>query len=228
MRHSFFYLTLLLGVCCWGIAPSVAKDDKKLSREEKRELKMKEKEAKKAARKGKTSDDDKDAEDAEDDDKKKKKADKKAVANAWKNIKPEYGKLKPNGKFFIYAEYTTLTEGGEEMLKQLIAEERSLKAAKVNVLLINCEPMEKELAIKMLKKLKCKYPMVMNDAKLKEMELPGYSPGSAPRMVIVDATGSVKANGGPELMESWHSVVGAKAPAAKKKAAAEEAPETEE
>lgn len=214
MKHSFFYLTMLLGLVCWSMPEAGAKDDdKKLSRAEKRELKKQEKEAKKAAKKkGKTNADDEDDEDEEDDGKKKKKADKKAVSNAWKKLKPAFGKLKPNGKFFIYASYTTLTESGEAMLNQLIESEREFKAAKVNVLLINCEPVEEETACKLLKKMKCKLPMVMMDQKLEEEELPGFSPGSAPALTIVDATGAVKASGGPELLDTWHSVVGAKAP----------------
>ncbi len=225
MKHSFFYLSLLLGLVCWSIPEAGAKDDdKKLSKAEKRELKKQEKEAKKAAKKkGKKNADDEEDDDEEDG---KKKADKKATSNAWKGLKPDYGKLKVNGKFFIYAEYTTLTESGEGMLNQLIESERDFKAAKVNVLLINSEPIEKETACKMLKKKKCKLPMVMKDQKLEEEELPGYKPGSAPRITIVDSTGAVKASGGPELMDSWHSVVGAKPP--KKAKTTEEAEDAKE
>lgn len=222
MKNSFFYLTLFLGLICWSIPEAGAKDDdKKLSRAEKKELKKQEKEAKKAAKKkGKKNADE---EEEEDDDKKKKKADKKAVSNAWKGLKTDYGKLKANGKFFIYAEYTTLTEAGEDMLNKLVESDREFKAAKVNVLLINCEPVEEETACKMLKKMKCKLPMVMKSQKLEEEELPGYTPGSAPRLTIVDSTGAVKASGGPELLETWHSVVGAKAPRKPKAADTEEA-----
>lgn len=223
MKHSFFYLTLLLGLVCWSIPEAGAKDDdKKLSKAEKRELKKQEKEARKAAKKKGKKNADAEEDEDEDDGKKKKKADKKAVSNAWKGLKPDFGKLKANGKFFIYAEYTTLTEAGEGMLNQLIESEREFKAAKVNVLLINCEPIEKETACKMLKKMKCKLPMVMKDQKLEEEELPGYTPGTAPTITIVDSTGAVKASGGPELMDSWHSVVGAKAPKKAKSAEAEE------
>ncbi len=224
MKHSFFYLTLLLGLVCWSIPEAGAKDDdKKLSKAEKRELKKQEKEARKAAKnKGKKNADAEEDED-EDNGKKKKKADKKAVSNAWKGLKPDFGKLKANGKFFIYAEYTTLTEAGEGMLNKLVESDREFKAAKVNVLLINCESVEEETACKMLKKMKCKLPMVMKSQKLEEEELPGYTPGSAPRLTIVDSTGAVKASGGPELLETWHSVVGAKAPRKPKAADTEEA-----
>lgn len=227
MKHSLFYFTLFLGLFCWSMPEAGAKDnDKKLSKAEKRELKKQEKEARKAAKKkGKKNADD--AED-EDEDLGKKKVDKKAVSNAWKGLKPTYGKLKPNGKFFIYAEYTTLTEAGENMLNQLIESEREFKAAKVNVLLINCEPIEEETACKMLKKMKCKLPMVMNSQKLEDEELPGYTPGTAPTITIVDPTGAVKASGGPELMETWHKVVGAKAPKRAAKAAEAEEEATEE
>ena len=173
MKHSFFYLTLLLGLVCWSIPEAGAKDDdKKLSKAEKRELKKQEKEARKAAKnKGKKNADAEEDED-EDNGKKKKKADKKAVSNAWKGLKPDFGKLKANGKFFIYAEYTTLTEAGEGMLNKLVESDREFKAAKVNVLLINCESVEEETACKMLKKMKCKLPMVMKSQKLEEEELP--------------------------------------------------------
>lgn len=228
MRRSILYFSLLLGLLCWSLPAAEAKDDKKLSKAEKRELKKQEKEAKKAAKKKGKKDADDEAED-EDDGNKKKKADKKAVSNAWKGLKPAFGKLKPNGKFFIYAEYTTLTEAGEGMLNQLIESEREFKAAKVNVLLINCEPVEEDTACKLLKKLKCKLPMVMKDQKLEEEELPGYSPGNAPALTIVDGTGAVKASGGPELLDNWHTVVGAKAPRkAKSEKADEEADEEAE
>lgn len=217
MRRSLFYLTLLLGIFCWSMPQADAKDDdKKLSKAEKKELKKKEKEAKKAAKKKGKKDADEDEED-EDDDKKKKKDDKKAVSNAWKSLKTDYGKCKGNAKYFIYAEYTTLTEAGENMLKQLVESEREFKAAKVNVLLINCEMGEKEEAVKMLKKMKTKLPMVMKDAELEEKELPGYTPGAAPSITIVEPTGKVKSSGGPELLDSWHSIVGAKVPAKKAK-----------
>lgn len=191
-------------------------DDKKLSKAEKKELKKKEKEAKKAAKK-KGKKEAAEDEDDEDDENKKKKADKKAVSNAWKGLKTDYGKCKGNAKYYIYAEYTTLTEEGENMLNQLVEAERDFKAAKVNVLLINCEPMEKETAVKILKKIKCKLPMVMKTQALEDEELPGYTPGTAPAITIVEPTGKVKSSGGPELLDSWHSIVGAKAPARKAK-----------
>ena len=227
MKHSFLCLSLILGLFCGGISPISAKDDdKKMSRAEKQEMKRQAKEAKKAAKK-KGKKNDKDADDEEEDDKKK---DKKAVSNAWKQVDPAYGKIKPNGKFFMYAEYTTLTEDGEAMLDWLIKTEVNFKIAKVNVLLINGESTEEESAVKMLKKRKVKYPMVMRGSDLGET-LPGYSSGTAPHLIIVDGTGTVKAKGGIELMDTWHEVVGAKAPKKPaKKATEEEAeePESEE
>ena len=200
MKHPFLYLTLLLGVACWSVSPVIAKDDeKKLTRAEKKELKKKEKEAKRAAKKkGKKDDDDdnkkKDKGDKDDDDDKDKKVDKKAVSNAMKKLKTASGKAKANGKFYMYVQYTTLTEAGEEMLKNIIESDRDFKAAKVNVLLINNDPTEEEL--------------------------PGYTPQTAPYITIVDPSGKTKASGGPELLDSWHTAVGAKAP--KKKAKAED------
>lgn len=226
MKHPFLYLTLLLGVACWSVSPVIAKDDeKKLTRAEKKELKKKEKEAKRAAKKkGKKDDDDDDEKkkgkgDKDDDDDKDKKVDKKAVSNAMKKLKTASGKAKGNGKFYMYVQYTTLTEAGEEMLKNIIESDRDFKAAKVNVLLINNDPTEEEDAVKALKKLKTKYPMVMKGEKLAE-ELPGYTPQTAPYITIVDPSGKTKASGGPELLDSWHTAVGAKAP--KKKAKAED------
>lgn len=224
MKHSFLCLSLILGLFCGGISPISAKDDdKKMSRAEKQEMKRLEKEAKKAAKK-KGKKNDKEADDGDEDDKKK---DKKAVSNAWKQVDPAYGKIKPNGKFFMYAEYTTLTEDGEAMLDWLIKTEVNFKVAKVCVLLINGESTEEESAVKMLKKRKVKYPMVMRGSDLGET-LPGYSPSTAPHLIIVDGTGTVKAKGGIELMDTWHEVVGAKAPKKPAKKATEEEPEESE
>lgn len=171
-------------------------------------MKKLEKEAKKAARK-KDKKNNKDNDEDEDGDSKKK--DKKAVSNAWKRIDPAYGRIKPNGKFFMYAEYTTLTEDGETMLEWLIKTEVNFKVAKVNVLLINGESSEEEEAVKMLKKRKVKYPMVMKSSDLSD-KLPGYSSRTAPHLIIVDGTGTVKASGGAEIMDTWYKTVGARAP----------------
>lgn len=219
MKRSFLYLTLLMGLVCWGVAPTMADDDKKLSKAEKRELKKKEREAKRAAKKatkkkGKKSEDkDDDDEDADKKEKKKddEKADKKAVSDAFKKLEPAYGRARGNGKFFLYADYNLLMESGDAMLEQLAKSERAFKAAKVNVLLINNEVVEEDEAVKSLKKRRMKYPMVMKSDNLQE-NLPGYTAGTAPQIIIVDGTGKVKAKGGAELLESWHSVVGAKAP----------------
>ena len=225
MKHPFLCLSLIFGLFCGGFSPIYAKDDdKKLSRAEKQEMKRLEKEAKKAAKK-KGKKDDKEADDEEDDDKKKKK-DKKAVSNAWKQVTPVYGKIKPNGKFFMYVEYTTLTEEGEEMLDWLIKTEMNFKAAKVNVLLINNESANKEAAITDLKKLKVKYPMVMRSSELSE-KLPGYSSNTAPHFIIVDGTGTVKSSGGLEIMDTWYKTVGAKEPKKPKKANDDEASDAE-
>ncbi len=223
MRNSFLYLTLALGLICWGVTPGVAKDDSpKLSKAEKRELKKKEKEAKKAARK-KAKDNDKEA--GDDDDDKDKKVDKKAVSKAMKALAPDYGKAKGNGKFYMYVDYTILTEEGEEMLNKLAEAEKDLKKAKVNVLLINGFSAEEEMpeAIKYLKSQKIKYPMIRKTEKLAE-ELPGYSGGTAPAITIVTPGGQVKASGGAALVDTWHEAVGAKIT---KKAAAEDEPEEE-
>lgn len=224
MKHSFLCLSLILGLFCGGISPIFAKDDdKKMSRAEKQEMKRLEKEAKKAAKK-KGKKNDKEADDEEEDDEKKK--DKKAVSNAWKQVDPAYGKIKPNGKFFMYAEYTTLTEDGEEMLDWLIKSEVNFKVAKVNVLLINGESTEEEAAAKALKKLKVKYPMVMRSSNLSE-KLPGYTSSTAPHIIIVDGTGTVKSSGGMEIMDTWYKTVGAKEPKKPRKVNEEEGDDTE-
>lgn len=224
MKRSFLYLSLLAGLVCWGVAPTIADDDdKKLTKAEKRELKKKEKEAKKAAKKKgrKSADDGEEEEDDDADSKKKKKGDKKAVSNAFKKLKTTYGRAKGNGKFFLYADYNLLLEDSSVLLEQLAESDRAFKSAKVNVLLINHESIEEDEAVKSLKKRKIKFPMVMKTAELEE-ELPGYTPGSAPHITIVDGTGEVKASGGAELLESWHEAIGAKAPKKPKKADDEE------
>lgn len=230
MRNPFLYLALTLGLICWGVGPCAAKDDEpKLTKAEKRELKKKEKEAKKAARKkaknGK-SEDVEDSEDKGDDDDKDKKVDKKAVSKAMKNLNTDYGKPKGNGKFYMYVEYTTMTEAGEEMLKKLIDADRDLKKAKVNVLLINGFSSAEDFpdAIKELKRMKAKFPMVKKSDELAE-DLPGYTSGTAPSIIIVTPSGEVKASGGAELLDTWHEAVGAKP---SKKAAPQEEDETTE
>lgn len=201
----------MLGIFCGGFTPLSAKDDDKgQSRAEKREMKRLEKEAKKAAKKKDKKNDKDDSDEDEDDDKKKKK-DKKAVSNAWKQVTPVYGRIKPNGKFFMYAAYTTLTEEGEEALDWLVRTEPNFKMAKMNVLLIDNESTDKEETKKMLKKKKVKYPMVLKSSELSE-KLPGYSPNTPPHFIIVDGTGTVKASGGVEIMETWYKAVGAKEP----------------
>lgn len=219
MKRSIFYLSLLMGLACWATAPAAARDDKKQSREEKREQKKKEKEAKKEAKKKKKKDGDEEAEEDE-------KVDKKAVAKAMKTLETAYGKAKGNGKYFMYVRHSVLTEAGEEMFEKLIEQEKALKAAKVNVLLVYCDPDEEETAIKYLKKAKVKYPMVMKAENLAE-DLPGYSDGAAPGIIIVEPSGKVKSSGGPELADTWYDVVGAKKPAARKPKSAEDE-ETEE
>ena len=226
MKHSFLCLSLILGLFCGGISPVSAKDDDKgKSRAEKREMKRLEKEAKKAAKK-KGKKDNKDDDDEEEDDDKKKKKDKKAVSNALRQLDPAYGKIKPNGKFFMYAHYTTLTEDGEAMLDWLIKSEVNFKVAKVNVLLINGEATDEEEVAKALKKRKVKYPMVMRSSDLSE-KLPGYSSNTAPYIIIVDGTGTVKSSGGMEIMDTWYKTVGAKEPK-KPKATKEEETSDEE
>lgn len=232
MRNPFLYLALTLGLICWSMPPCSAKNDEaKLSKAEKRELKKKEKEAKKAAKKkakkGKSENSEEGADDAEDEDK-NKKADKKAVSKAMKSLNTDYGKAKGNGKFYMYVDYTTMNEAGEEMLKNLVAADKDLKKAKVNVLLINGFSSEEDMpdAIKELKRMKVKYPMVKKSAQIEE-DLPGYTGGTAPSIAIVTPSGEVKASGGAELLDTWHTVVGVKI---MKKAAAEaeEEEETEE
>lgn len=213
MKRTIFYLSLLMGLACWAAVPAVAKDDKKQTREEKREQKKKEKDAKKKKKK----DADEEADEAEKD----KKVDKKAVSKAMKSLETAYGKAKGNGKYFMYVRHSVLTEAGEEMFNKLIQQEKALKAAKVNVLLVYCDPDEEETAVKLLKNAKVKYPMVMKTEKLAE-ELPGYSDGAAPGIIIVEPSGKVKSSGGPELADTWYDAVGAKKPAARKAKPADE------
>ena len=47
MKHSFLYLSLLLGILCWGTVPTQAKSEKKMTAAEKREQRKKEREARK-------------------------------------------------------------------------------------------------------------------------------------------------------------------------------------
>ncbi len=213
MKRTIFYLALLMGLACWATAPAVAKDDKKQTREEKREQKKKEKEAKKKKKK--------DGDEEAGEDEKNKKVDKKAVSKALKSLETAYGKAKGNGKYFMYVRHSVLTEAGEEMFNKLIEQEKALKAAKVNVLLVYCDPDEEETAVKLLKKAKVKYPMVMKAEKLAE-ELPGYSEGTTPGIIIVEPSGKVKSSGGPELADTWYDVVGAKKPAAREEKGAKD------
>lgn len=219
MKHPFLYLTLLLGVLCWGTVPSQAKNDKKMTAAEKREQRKKEREARK---KGKDEKEDGDKKEEKDD----KKVDKKAVNNAVKKLRTVCGRIKANGKYYMYVQYTTMTEDGEEMLKNLQEKERDFKMAKLYPILFNDDAsIEDDEAEKTLKKYKIKYPMVKKTDKLSE-ELPGYTSGAAPKITIVDTTGKVLANGGAEILESWDSAIGAKV--TRKTAKPEEGEETEE
>lgn len=200
MKHSFLYLSLLLGILCWGTVPTQAKSEKKMTAAEKREQRKKEREARK---KGK--------EEKEDGDKKEEKVDKKAVNNAVKKLKTVCGRIKANGKYYMYVQYTVMTEDGEAMLQKLQEEERNFKMAKLYPILFNDDAsIDDEEAEKTLKKNKIKYPMVKKTDKLPE-QLPGYTPGSAPKIIIVDTSGKVLANGGAEILDSWSTAVGAKA-----------------
>ena len=215
MKHSFLYLSLLLGILCWGTVPTQAKSEKKMTAAEKREQRKKEREARK---KGK--------EEKEDGDKKEEKVDKKAVNNAVKKLKTVCGRIKANGKYYMYVQYTVMTEDGEAMLQTLQEEERNFKMAKLYPILFNDDAsIDDEEAEKTLKKNKIKYPMVKKTDKLPE-QLPGYTPGSAPKITIVDTSGKVLANGGAEILDSWATAVGAKA--TKKEAKPAEDAETEE
>ncbi len=210
MKHTFFYLSLLLGsLICLGTLPAQAKDDKKLSAAEKRELKKKEREAKKEARKKSKGD----KGDEKDEAKKDDKPDKKAVSNAVKKLKPVCGRIKGNGKFYMYIQYTTMTEAGEEMLTKISEAERGLKSAKVCAFLISDDAsIEDDEAEKTLKKMKVKLPMVRKFGKMEE-QLPGYKDATPPRITIVDPTGKVVADGGESLLETWPDAIGAKKPA---------------
>lgn len=199
MKHSFLYLSLLLGILCWGVVPTQAKSEKKMTAAEKREQRKKEREARK---KGK--------EEKEDGDKKEEKTDKKAVNNAVKKLKTVCGRIKANGKYYMYVQYTVMTETGEAMLQKLQEEERNFKMAKLHPILFNDDAsMDDEEAEKTLKKNKIKYPMVKKTDKLSE-QLPGFTPGAAPKITIVDTSGKVLANGGDEILDSWSTAVGAK------------------
>lgn len=219
MKHSFLYLSLLLGILCWGTVPTQAKNDKKMTAAEKREQRKKEREAKK---KGKADKEDGDKKDEKDE----KKVDKKAVNNAVKKLKTVCGRIKTNGKYYMYVQYTVMTEDGEDFLKKLQEEERSFKMAKLNPILFNDDAsIDDEEAEKTLKKNKIKYPMVKKTDKLSE-QLPGFTAAPAPSITIVDTTGKVLANGGAEILDSWPTAVGAKV--AKKAAKPAEDEETEE
>ena len=174
MRHPFLYISLLLGVACWGVSPLQAKDDddKKLTRAEKRELKKKEKEEKRAAKKkGKNStnagfDDDDDKAD-------KKKVDKKAFVKFLKKTKLDTGKVATSSKMFLIASFSLSSVDGEDFVQEIQKIEPTLKRNKVAVLLIN-EGIEegKELS-KELKKLRVKLPAISK--KTWDAELEKYS-----------------------------------------------------
>lgn len=218
MKHSFLYLSLLLGILCWGTVPTQAKSEKKMTAAEKREQRKKEREARKKGKEEK--------EDGDKKDKKDEKVDKKAVNNAVKKLKTVCGRIKANGKYYMYVQYTVMTEDGEAMLQKLQEEERNFKMAKLYPILFNGDAdIDDEEAEKTLKKNKVKYPMVKKTDKLPE-QLPGYTPGSAPKITIVDTTGKVLADGGAEILDSWSTAVGAKV--TKKEAKPAEDAETEE
>lgn len=232
MRHPFLYLVLAAGLVCWGLTPSLAKDDdKQLSKAEKRELKKKEKEAKKAARKKALKGDKADADE---------QVDKKAFSKFLKQIAPFTGKIKTSSKFYLLACYNNNIEASETLLKAIQENEASLKRGKIGVLLINAgDALEEKEAVKELKKYKLKHAAVFNEDWKKEtekiLEVTGdnaiskkFSSPAAAKWTLLTPSGEALGTGDGSSMEDCFKLAGVKAAPVKAKAGEEDEEEESE
>lgn len=232
MRHPFLYLVLAAGLVCWGLTPSLAKDDdKQLSKAEKRELKKKEKEAKKAARKKALKGDKADADE---------QVDKKAFSKFLKQIAPFTGKIKTSSKFYLLACYNNNLEASEALLQAIQENEASLKRGKIGVLLINAgDALEEKEAVKELKRYKLKHAAVFNEDWKKEtekiLEVTGdnaiskkFSSPAAAKWTLLTPSGEALGTGDGSSMEDCFKLAGVKATPVKAKADKEDGDAEEE
>lgn len=212
MKHTVLCLALFAAVAAWSIPAAYAdssakmtKEDKRAAKEAKKEEKRAAKEAKKLERDAKKADKegDKDVKAAEKEEEAAKNTEKKAVAKAFKKLKPiAPGKISGSAKYIFYYHTNSALTVSEENLDLLVEQSKELKKAKVSVLLISHDR-DNSNAVKFYKEHKANFPAVAaTDEMLAEM--PGYIPSeAAPFVTIVDSCGNLKYNEDGSILERW-------------------------